>query len=79
MSDKINDGGPAFPRGTYGDQEGMRLRDWFAGQAPVDFDMARQAASLPSRIAPDQRMAVWESMAILRYEYADAMISASNE
>ena len=37
---KINDGGPAFPRpmaetslgGNY-EQDGMTLRDWFAGQA----------------------------------------------
>lgn len=32
----INDGGPAFPRagtGTTYSQEGMSLRDWFAGQA----------------------------------------------
>ena len=46
MSDKIEDGGPAFPcpaskcedargesyNGTIG-QDGMSLRDWFAGQA----------------------------------------------
>jgi hypothetical protein len=40
MSDPIDDGGPAFPAGTYcnnfGDEvpmRGMSLRDWFAGQA----------------------------------------------
>lgn len=39
MTDQINDGGPAFPRpcaetsqgGNY-DQDGMSLRDYFAGQ-----------------------------------------------
>ena len=38
---KIDDGGPAFPFGPFGDPErdagqagpGMTLRDWFAGQA----------------------------------------------
>jgi hypothetical protein len=38
MSDKINDGGPAFPCETYNGHAlpgiGMTLRDWFAGQAP---------------------------------------------
>ncbi len=38
MSTPINDGGPAFPREDYqtadaGGQEGMTLRDYFAGQA----------------------------------------------
>lgn len=34
MKADIDDGGPAFPVGC-SDQEGMRLRDWFAGQALV--------------------------------------------
>jgi hypothetical protein len=29
----INDGGPAFPRHGYNSNDGMTLRDWFAGQA----------------------------------------------
>ena len=34
MTDKIDDGGPAFPfSGQYYHQQGMSLRDWFAGQA----------------------------------------------
>lgn len=40
MSDKINDGGPAYPCEVYtagghpaGKSMGMSLRDWFAGQA----------------------------------------------
>jgi len=39
MSDKIEDGGPAFPwreedgAGGYYQHVGMSLRDWFAGQA----------------------------------------------
>ena len=34
MTDKRNDGGPAFPKG-YGQGNGMTLRDWLAGQALV--------------------------------------------
>ena len=34
MSDKMNDGGAAFPsQWDDKDNEGMSLRDWFAGQA----------------------------------------------
>jgi hypothetical protein len=34
MADKRNDGGPAFAcAAENGHQEGMKLRDWFAGQA----------------------------------------------
>lgn len=34
MSDKINDGGPAFPAlNVCGQSNGMSLRDYFAGQA----------------------------------------------
>lgn len=35
MSNKINDGGRAFPMSTVDgySQDGMSLRDWFAGQA----------------------------------------------
>lgn len=36
MSEKIEDGGPAFPTPEpqiYVDRLGMSLRDWFAGQA----------------------------------------------
>lgn len=35
MVDEIRDGGPAFAYGSHeqGGHSGMRLRDWFAGQA----------------------------------------------
>ena len=33
MTDKIDDGGPAFPNPYYSDVDGMSLRDWFAGMA----------------------------------------------
>lgn len=35
MAEKIEDGGPAFPlaRQSPYDEDGMRLRDWLAGQA----------------------------------------------
>ena len=38
MTDKIDDGGPAFPQGTYSKTPGamgMSLRDWFAGQCLI--------------------------------------------
>jgi len=33
MTSKIEDGGSAFPIGTFEDRQGMSLCDWFAGQA----------------------------------------------
>jgi len=72
MTTPINDGGPAFPRsgqpGVNGiteaeEQEGMRLRDWFAG-------MALQA--IFARF--DHTWSV-EHMAAQAYATADAMIA----
>ena len=69
MTDKINDGGPAFPMTGegYGDprysQYGMTLRDWFAG-------MVLQASC--------QDAGPWEA-ARLAYKYADAMVEARNK
>lgn len=68
MSDKIEDGGPAFPRQSAqrcGDQVfltsngGMSLRDWFAGQA-----LAGLTAEYDSSDAPRQA-----------YRYADEMLA----
>jgi hypothetical protein len=73
MSDKVDDGGPAFPRPTSTDeasercnvfyaQDGMTLRDWFAGQALSN-------AYTQADVDPD-RIARWS------YELADAMLAA---
>jgi len=74
---KINDGGPAFPRpmaetslgGNY-EQDGMTLRDWFAGQALVSMGPTVKAA--PGATLQD----VAESMASTAYVVADAMLAA---
>lgn len=70
--DEPNDGGPAFPRpysmvlGTghqFWEQDGMTLRDWFAGQA-----LASVTYTLGAEID--------DSVAKRCYEIADAMIAA---
>lgn len=71
MSEKIKDGGPAFPRAPlgedcahpYGQQDGMSLRDWFAGQA--------LAGLLSEGEYVDER-----PVAFRAYVYADAMLAA---
>jgi hypothetical protein len=55
--------------------ERMSLRDHFAGQAPVDWGMAQQAAGLDATVSPAERLKLWGAMAILRYEFADAMLA----
>lgn len=81
MTDQHKDGGPAFPTGlTAGhySQEGMTLRDWFAGQALAsiahenpnlpDDNASRHDWPSPAELA--MRRAVWS------YLQADAMIAA---
>lgn len=75
-----NDGGPAFPRpignngatnwedrDTSGEQVGMSLRDYFAGQALAGM---LAAYSGPECSFPEQHMAASRA-----FEYADAMLS----
>ena len=78
MSEKINDGGPAFPQNdlsTYNmgpaekNNGGMTLRDWFAGQALAGF-MAGYFAN------PDNGDLENDEIAMFVYEQADAMIAA---
>lgn len=66
-----NDGGPAFPRpqaetsiGGCMEQDGMSLRDWFAGQALAGYLCAN----------PD-RMVGTINAAENAYKYADAMLA----
>lgn len=77
----INDGEMAFPGPMSG---GMTLRDWFAGQAPIDLIEAitithgsRDIERVFSR--QDGGDQVFETLARLRYAYADAMIAARGE
>lgn len=71
MSELIDDGGPAFacgvasPDGEKHLQEGMSLRDWFAGQA------LEKASKGNSKTAQD--------IAKRAYYIADAMIAARKE
>lgn len=59
---------------------GLTLRDWLAGEAPVTlYDAAvtcgwsgLQAVDMPK---DDYRATLWAVMALMRYEYADAMLA----
>lgn len=88
MSDDINNGGQAFPSHpilySSADQheaQGMSLRDWFAGQAPVTMQDAALACGWAdlrdgSTCSDSNRATIWAVMSMLRYEYADAMLAA---
>ena len=70
---KINDGGPAFPNDAAAllkEQEGMRLRDYFASRA--------MQAWLSGHVAHYGHGNFWALDAIAQssYEMADAMIAA---
>jgi hypothetical protein len=83
----VSDGGPAFPNsiaiGPAGDvawsNEGISIRDWFAGQAP-----ALEATNMTVRklcgIGEEEPIADWyaakaKAHAIWSYQYADAMLA----
>lgn len=63
MTDYRKDGGAAFP--SAGVNNGMTLRDWFAGQA-----MAGAISRWLDVDASDKEIAQWS------YEVADAMLDA---
>lgn len=73
---RIKDGGPAFPReplgqdcgAPYGQQDGMSLRDWFAGQALAGGLLINGRATDALRSPAD--------LARSAYIVADAMIAA---
>lgn len=76
MSAPINDGGPAFPRpatkGSAGSiiresQNGMTLRDYFAGQALAGFR--------PNYTTSKFKLTEI-SVAVYAYKFADAMLAA---
>ena len=68
MSDRIEDGGPAFPFASdvIGHTHGMTLRDWFAGQAIA-------GASSPT---PESWSLGPHDHAAWAYQVADAMMEA---
>lgn len=80
MSGQIDDGGSAFPLCVpdyHGDrphlQNGMSLRDWFAGRAnEVDIDQHRDY-----QLCPETSIVIsCRTREQSRYAYADAMIAA---
>lgn len=80
MTNKIDDGGPAYPviatRTQIYISDGMTLRDWFAGQA------INGMLSHSTRYRPYQkdRGLYWhDAIAYEAYELADAMIAARKE
>jgi hypothetical protein len=80
MDTPINDGGPAFARSGLlldnGDwvapQDGMTLRDWFAGQALAGF-------TANPRMIDSRCPATLEIVSEWSFEAADAMLKASKE
>ena len=62
-----NDGGPAFPHGdpTHGGEDGMTLRDYFAGRAMQSYLLDKDRDSF-----------TFEQWAQASYEMADAMLKA---
>ena len=64
---------PAFPRTEYGD-DGMALRDWFAGQAiAVMFAVNRDYLA---KVSKDPSYPINEATARDAYALADAMMEA---
>jgi hypothetical protein len=64
MTDRLKDGGPAFPREyTHKGHSGMSLRDWFAGQALAGLCANGEVASA-------------DVFAMAAYKMADAMLAA---
>lgn len=89
---KNNDGGPAFPRSAvitsedtewdHGD-DGMSLRDWFAGQALASCAFQQLAATLAKAMADAGQTVTLhisaQASAKAAYEVADAMLAARKE
>jgi len=71
---EMNTGGAAFPRawsGGYAEQDGMTLRDYFAGQALK----GRLASEAPDFLESKDK----QDTADVCYAYADAMLKARGE
>lgn len=70
----INDGGPAFPRSAVphfnGPQEGMTLRDWFAGMA-LQGEIASPTSGIFEADSITFQEVAWDC-----YRFADAMLAA---
>lgn len=76
MSEHIDDGGPAFPVPGLEQHEefnGMTLRDYFAAKAMY---AALIGSTGVGGISVTKRKAIWDQIAALSYETADAMLAA---
>jgi len=81
----IEDGGPAFPSEQHETQDGswnqtfesgMSLRDYFAAHSPVDYLAAMAVhGGRPNLNNDHERAAFFAVWALMRREYADAMLS----
>ena len=82
----VNDGGPAFPPMHDPNTHvfGMTLRDYFAAHAPAEVtnldgwrpDECTKKLNLPVGVIYDWSKHYYKLVAILSYEYADAMLQA---
>lgn len=70
-------GGPAFPRGDYHPQDGMTLRDWFAGKAMEAYINTLDCAELWNRNRPESEWAKTHVAFVAKIAgmYADAMLA----
>ena len=74
MTDKIDDGGPAFPHTGYSDA-GLSLRDWFAGQTATDWYECFRDWNKGTRCDGTRSSKQFtDHFAGMCYEFADAML-----
>lgn len=84
----INNGGPAFPLmppvgedglsalGYPSPENGMSLRDWFAGQMAA---AAMTNANGLGTVSKEERAPIFAALASISYELADAMLAARSK
>ena len=76
MSDKIDDGGPAFAHSGNDScprQQGMTLRDWFAWQALAGWTETHHSQAFAMYKTREYGP---QGMAMVAYQIADAMLAA---
>ena len=81
--EKINDGGPAFPRAGSDyvkAQEGMSLRDWFAGHALAGILAGGSSwNSVANEVMKNEGLIGDVSTSEVAYRFADEMLKARSE
>lgn len=65
-----------LPGGTFYEQQEMTLRDQFAANAPITYEMANVALSDMGEEGKKLGIGVFDVLATLRFAYADAMMRA---